>query len=70
MIDQADGDSGLRADAALRQALMGMEFQACDRRFDERLAALLRRLALESGFARCHYGKYDGIRPRAAICVS
>jgi len=70
MVDEADRDSRLRADAPYGQALVTVAFQAFDCGVDERLTALLRQLALEAGFARGSLvAVRTGIRRRAAIAA-
>jgi hypothetical protein len=45
MIDKADGYTGLGGNAPHRQAFVAVALETCDRRFDERLASIIRRAA-------------------------
>jgi len=54
MIDETDRHTGLGADGADRQSFVTVTLEALDGGLDQRLAPLLRQLALETRLARPH----------------
>ena len=54
MIDETDRHTGLGADGADRQSLVTVALETLDGGRNQRLAPLLRQLALETRFARAH----------------